>query len=210
MRLCDPKTNRRSVVKNVKCVAVKFQRFDETGDDLCKSIERVIEPTARRGFCIAEAREIGSNHPIGVGKYGYQIAEHVAGGWKPVKEEDHGCIASAGFPIENVCVAYRECLICNCHYPRFLWVRIDQLSCAHHFAASGSSASTYHRDNQSAIFKPLRKTPKMAKPRPLKCCRRCWPVVYSPRPVSNRNHARPSASSIQFSRRLVVATSPCS
>jgi hypothetical protein len=99
---------------------------------------------------------------------GYQFAEHVAGGWKPVKEEDHGCIASAGFPIENVCVAYRECLICNDHYPSFLWVRIDHLSCAHHFAASGSSASTYHRDNQSAMFKPLRKTPKMTKPRPLK------------------------------------------
>jgi hypothetical protein len=52
----DAKTDRRAIIKDIKCVAIEAQCRDETFDDPSEIIERIVKLPSRRRFGVAESR----------------------------------------------------------------------------------------------------------------------------------------------------------
>src|SRR5580693_6849476 len=95
------KTDGAAIVLHVERVAREGERFAEVIHDLGIVIERVCECFRVRPVAVSEARVIGSDEVIAIGKPGEEWLEHARRRGQSVEQENWGRIYSASLSVEN-------------------------------------------------------------------------------------------------------------
>ena len=101
MRQGHAKTHRAAVILHVKRVAREPERFGEVIHDLGVVIEGVREFFRVRPVAVPEARVIGRDQVIAIGKPGEERLEHPRRRGKSVQQEKRRRVFRAGLPVKD-------------------------------------------------------------------------------------------------------------
>src|ERR1700678_4144023 len=98
----DAETRRRAVIEDVDREAIKAHQFSEAVDDAGDVVEGIFELGPRRHVRLPEPGQVRRNDVETVREQRDQIPEHVAGTREAVKQQQLGCLGSAGFAVEHL------------------------------------------------------------------------------------------------------------
>lgn len=98
----DAKTRRSAVIKNIDRERLQSDDFGEAIYDSCNVVECVGERFARWHIGLTETDEVRRNDMEAVCKQWNEIAEHVAGGWEAVQQQERLRIPGPGLSVEDL------------------------------------------------------------------------------------------------------------
>jgi hypothetical protein len=94
------KTRRRTVVEGVDCEASEPDDFGEALNHLGQFGEGIGKRVARRHVGLAEAGQVRGYDVKAIRQRRDQLAKHMAGGWKSVKQQQRRRIRPSGLPVK--------------------------------------------------------------------------------------------------------------